>query len=37
MKRKKLVIVLAVALVGALGSYKFVFAKDAEPKPSRQQ
>jgi flagellar FliL protein len=35
MTKKKLMIVLAVALVGALGSYKFVLAGEPEAKPSK--
>ena len=35
MTRKKLMIVVAIALVGALGGYKFVFAKEAKPKPAK--
>jgi flagellar FliL protein len=35
MNRKKLIIALSVALVASLGGYKFVFAKEAEPKPSK--
>ena len=35
MTRKKLVIALAVALVAAVGGYKFGFAKEAETKKSK--
>ena len=35
MTRKKLAIALAVALVAAIGGYKFGFAKEAESKPSK--
>ncbi|HEV2812743.1 MAG TPA: flagellar basal body-associated FliL family protein [Solirubrobacteraceae bacterium] len=35
MTRKKLIIVVSVALVALGGGYKFGFAKEAEPKPSK--
>src|SRR5688500_3891943 len=35
MTKKKLIIIASVALVAALGGYKFVFAKEAEPKPAK--
>lgn len=35
MTRKKLIVVVVVALVGALGGYKFVFAKEAKPPPAK--
>ena len=35
MTRKKLIIVVSVALAAAVGGYKFGFAKEAESKPSK--
>ncbi len=35
MTKKKLVIALAVALLAAIGGYKFGFAKEAEPKKTK--
>jgi flagellar basal body-associated protein FliL len=35
MTRKKLIIVVSVVLVALGGGYKFGFAKEAEPKPSK--
>ena len=35
MTKKKLVIVLSIALVAVVGGYKFGFAKEAEPEPSK--
>ena len=35
MTRKKLVIALSIALVAVVGGYKFGFAEEAEPKPSK--
>ena len=35
MTKKKLVIALSIALVAVVGGYKFGFAKEAEPEPSK--
>ena len=35
MTKKKLIIVVSLALVAAVGGYKFGFAKEAEEKPSK--
>ena len=34
-KKKKLILIVAIALGVVGGGYKFVFAKEAEPKPSK--
>ena len=35
MTKKKLIIAVSLALVAAVGGYKFGFAEEAEPKPSK--
>jgi flagellar FliL protein len=35
MTKKKLIIIVAVALVAVVGGWKFVFAKEAESKPTK--